>query len=58
VAKFPYLGKDLEETLREPQETIARSTVWERTAEHFHDVLSSDQGVDEAIEACPYGCGR
>jgi hypothetical protein len=41
-AKFSYLGQDLEEALREPEDAIARMAVWERTAEHFHDVLSGD----------------
>ena len=52
-AKFSYLSQDLEESLGEPEETIARKTVWETTAEHLHDVLNGDQGVDETIEACP-----
>jgi hypothetical protein len=41
-AKFSYLGQDLEEALGEPEETIARMTVWETAAEHLHDVLSGD----------------
>ena len=42
VLEFSYLGQDLDEALGEPEETIARLTVWERTAEHLHDVLSGD----------------
>jgi hypothetical protein len=41
-AKFSYLGQDLEEALGEPEETVARMTVWETAAEHLHDVLSGD----------------
>ena len=41
-AKFSYLGQDLEDALGEPEEAIARRAVWERTAEHFHGVLSGD----------------
>jgi hypothetical protein len=41
-AKFPYLAQDLEEALGEPEETIARMTVWKTTAEHLHDMLSGD----------------
>ena len=33
-------------------EAIARMTVWKRAAEHLHDMLGGEQGVDEAIEAC------
>src|SRR5664280_3086775 len=55
--EFSYLGQDLEEALGEAEETIARSTVSERTAEHLHDMLSGSQGVDEAVEACPNWCG-
>lgn len=41
-AKFSYLGEDLGDALGEPEEAIARMAVWERTAEHFHGVLSGD----------------
>src|ERR1039458_8697498 len=57
-AKCSYLGEDLEEALGEPEKTIAGMTVWEATAEHLHEVLSGDYGVDETIEASPYRCGR
>ena len=40
--EFSYLGKDLDEADGEPEETLASITVRERTAEHFHDVLSGD----------------
>ena len=56
--EFSYLGQDLDEADGESEETIARITVRERTAEHLHDVLSGDQGVDEAIDACTNWCGR
>lgn len=54
----PYLGRDLDPSDRESEETIARITVWEGTAEHLYDVLSGDQGVDEAIDACTNWCVR
>jgi hypothetical protein len=40
--EFSYLGQDLDEADGESEETIARITVRERTAEHLHDVLSGD----------------
>ncbi len=40
--EFSYLGEDLDEAVGEPEETIAGITVWERAAEHFHDVLRGD----------------
>jgi hypothetical protein len=41
-AKFSYLGEDLEDALGEPEKAIAGRVVWERTAEHFHGVLSGN----------------
>ena len=40
--EFSYLGQDLDEADGEPEETLARITVWERTTEHLHEVLSGD----------------
>ena len=40
--EFSYLGQDLDEADGESEETIARITARERTAEHLHDVLSGD----------------
>ena len=40
--EFSYLGKDLDEADGEPEETLASVAIRERTAEHFHDVLSGD----------------
>ena len=40
--EFSYLSQDLDEADGESEETIARITVRERTAEHLHDVLSGD----------------
>ena len=58
VRKFSYLGEDLDEAFGEPEKPITSTTVWERAAEHLHDMLSDEQGVDEAIESCAKGFER
>jgi hypothetical protein len=40
--EFSYLGEDLDETFGEPEKPIAGTTVWERAAEHLHDMLSDE----------------
>jgi hypothetical protein len=40
--ELSYLGEDLDEADGKPEDTFVRITVWERTAEHLHDVLSGD----------------
>jgi len=41
-AKLSYFGKDLDEAVGEPMETIAGTAVWEGSAEHLHDMLSGE----------------
>jgi len=55
--EFSYLGEDLDEAFGEPEEPIAGAAVWERATEHLHEMLGGNQGVDEAVEACPNRCG-
>ena len=42
VRKFSYFGEDLDDAFGESEKLIASTTVWERSAEHLHDMLSDE----------------
>ena len=49
VLEFACFGEDLGESVCEPVEARAGAAVRERTTEYQHEMLSDEQGVDEAI---------
>jgi hypothetical protein len=50
--QFSYFGEDLGKPVCEPVERGAFIAVWEGAAEQLQGMLGSDQGVNEAGEAC------
>ena len=49
VARF---DEDFGETVGEPVEATARSTVWQRQTKHFEHMLSSEQRIEHSTEVC------
>jgi hypothetical protein len=55
--EFAYLGEDFGESVCEPVEARAGIAVWERAAQHQHEMLSNEHGVDEPVVTCALGSG-
>ena len=51
MREFAGFAEDFGEAVGEPVEATARSAVWQRAAEHLEHMLSSEQRIDDSVEA-------
>src|SRR5271165_145204 len=49
--EFARFGNDFSKSVGEAVEAAARSSVWQRPAKHLEHMLSSEQRVNQTIEA-------
>jgi hypothetical protein len=50
-AELSDFGENLGQPIRKPIEAASRRTVWQRPSEHFHCMLSEEEGVNDTVQA-------